>query len=149
MTTECNTAIENLSRFIEVVCAPLTNNIKTKIRDTSHLLHITNELNVEIILDNTILVSFDIVNMYPIIDNGRDIAVVRNALETSTNMSPSADYILEDLEICLKCNNSRFSSQNLFRLNGTVTGASNSCSYAERITSKKKYLPRNEVFWSI
>ena len=39
-TTGCNTAIENLSRFIEVVCAPLTNNIETRIRDTSHLLDI-------------------------------------------------------------------------------------------------------------
>ena len=27
LTTGCNKAIENLSRFIEVVCAPLTNNI--------------------------------------------------------------------------------------------------------------------------
>ena len=39
-TTGCNTAIENLSRFIEGVCAPLTNNIETRIRDTSHLLDI-------------------------------------------------------------------------------------------------------------
>ena len=38
LTTRCNTAFENLSRFIEVVCAPLTNNIETRIRDTSHLL---------------------------------------------------------------------------------------------------------------
>ena len=38
LTTGCNTAIENLSHFIEVVCAPLTNNIETRIRDTSHLL---------------------------------------------------------------------------------------------------------------
>ena len=33
LTTRCNTAIENLSRFIEVVCAPFTNNIETMIRD--------------------------------------------------------------------------------------------------------------------
>ena len=35
------------------------------------------------------------------------------------------------LEICLKCNNSRFDSQNLLQLNGTATGAPNSCSYAD------------------
>ena len=63
LTTGCNTAIENLSRFIEVVCAPLTNNIETRIRDTSHLLDIIDELNSERILLNTVLVSFDIVNM--------------------------------------------------------------------------------------
>ena len=44
LATGCNTAIENLSRFIEVVCAPLTNNIETRIRDTSHLLDIIDKL---------------------------------------------------------------------------------------------------------
>ena len=34
------------------------------------------------------------------------------------------------LEICLKCNNSKFGSQNL-QLNGTATGAPNSCSYVD------------------
>ena len=41
------------------------------------------------------------------------------------------DCIIEGLEICLKCNNSRFGSQNLLQLNGTATGAPNSCSYAD------------------
>ena len=45
--------------------------------------------------------------------------------------SPSTDSIIEGLEIRLKCNNSRFGSQNLLQLNGTVTGAPNSCSYAD------------------
>ena len=131
LTTGCNTAIENLLRFIEVVCAPLTNNIETRIRDTSHLLDIIDELNLEKIPDNIILVSFDIVNMYPSIDNDRDIAAIRNALETMAYKSPSTDCIIEFLEICLKCNNSRFVSKNLFQLNGTATGAPNSCSYAD------------------
>ena len=79
LTTGCNTAIENLSRFIEVVCAPLTNNIETRIRDTSHLLDIIDDINSEMIPDIKILVSFDIVNMYPSISNDRGIAAVRNA----------------------------------------------------------------------
>ena len=79
LTTGCNTAIENLSRFIEVVCAPLTNNIETRIRDTSHLLDIIDDINSEMIPDNKILVSFDIVNMYLSISNDRGIAAVRNA----------------------------------------------------------------------
>ena len=81
--------------------------------------------------NDTIFVSFDIVNMYPSIDKDRGIAAVRNALEARTNKSPSTDCITEGLEICLKCNNSRFGSQNLLQLNGTATGAPNSCSYAD------------------
>ena len=78
--------------------------------------------------DNIVLLSFDIVNMYPSIDNDRDIAVVWN---TSANKSPSADCIIEGLEIFLKYNNSRFASQNLLQLNGATTGASNSCSFSD------------------
>ena len=63
----------------------------------SHLLDIIDELNSEMILDNTILVSFDIVNMYPSIDNDRGIAAVKNALETRANTSPLTDCITEGL----------------------------------------------------
>ena len=93
LTTGCNTAIENLSRFIEVVWAPLTNNIETRIRDTNHLIDIIDELNLERIPDNAILVLFDFVNMYPSIDSGRGISDVRNALETRAYKSPSTDLL--------------------------------------------------------
>ena len=45
LITGCNTAIENLSRFIEVFCASLTNNIETRIMDTNHLLDIIDKLS--------------------------------------------------------------------------------------------------------
>ena len=35
--------------------------------------------------DNTVLVSFDIVEMYPSIDNDRAVAADRSALEARTN----------------------------------------------------------------
>ena len=118
-------------RFIEVVCAPLTNTIATSIRDTCHLLDIIDELSSQTIPDNTVLVSFDIVNIYRSIGNDKGIAVVKKFLETRPNKIPSTDCIIEGLESCLKCNNSRFGSQNLLHLNGTATDALNSCSYAD------------------
>ena len=96
-----------------MVCAPLTNNIATKIRDTSHLLDIIYESNSEMIPDNTVLVSFDIVTMYPIIDNVRGMAAVWDALETSANKFAE-----------------RYGSQNLLQSNKTATGAPNSFWYA-------------------
>ena len=77
------------------------------------------------------MVSLDIITMYPSIDNDRGIAAVRDALETRAYRSPSTDCIIEGLDICLKCNNSRFGSQNLLQLNGTAAGAPNSCWYAD------------------
>ena len=39
LTTGCNTAIENLSRFIESISTPLTSNQPNIIEDTSHLFN--------------------------------------------------------------------------------------------------------------
>ena len=85
LTIGCNTTIDNLSRFIEVVFASLINNIETRIRDTSHLLDVIGELNSGMIPYITILIAFDIVHMHASIDNDRSIAAVRNALKTKEN----------------------------------------------------------------
>ena len=81
LTTGCNTAIEHLSMYIENICAPLANSIETRIRDTFHLLDIIDTLNSDNIPDTTMLVSFDIVNTFPSIDNLRGMKAVANALE--------------------------------------------------------------------
>ena len=47
LRTGCNTAIENLSRFIEKSCFPLTNNIDARIKDTEHLLQIIDKIKRE------------------------------------------------------------------------------------------------------
>ena len=114
-----------------MVCTPLTNNIKTRTRDTSRLLDIIDLLNSKTIPGNTIIVSFDIVNMYPSIGSDRGIAAVRNALDFRTYKTRSTDHIILDLEICLKCNNSKFGWKNLLLLNGTATVAANSSLYAD------------------
>ena len=69
--------------------------------------------------------------MYLSINNDRGIAAVKNALETRANKTPLTDCIIEGLEICLKCNNSRFDSQNLLQFNGTATVTRNSWSHAD------------------
>ena len=80
----CNTAIENLSRFVENICTPLTENMCQRIRDTSHLLDIIDTINEKGIPDEVILVSFGNVNMFLSIDNVKGIDAVRLAL-TETN----------------------------------------------------------------
>jgi len=89
VTSGCNTAIENLSRFIEVICAPLTENLPSRIMNTSHLLNIIDEINIKGIPDNTILVSFDVVNMFPSIDNTNGIKAVTTALESRIIKKPN------------------------------------------------------------
>ena len=92
-------------------------------------------MNKTILPPYTKLVAFDIHNMYPSIDNKRGVEVIRNLLNNRTTLKPSTDCLIETLEICLTCNNSKFAKQNLLQSNGTATGAPNSCSYADLAVS--------------
>ena len=103
LTAGCDTAVENLAIFVEKHCTPMTQDIKTRIKDTQHLLCIIDDLNKTILPPNTKLVAFDIHNMYQSIDNKRGVEVIRN------------------LEICFTCNNSKFAKQNLLQSNGIAT----------------------------
>ena len=62
-----------------------------RIKDTTHLLNIIDDLNKDYISDNYILVSFDIVNMFPNIDNVRSIAAVTSFLNMRETKLPSTD----------------------------------------------------------
>ena len=109
----------------------LTENMRYKIRDTSHLLDIIDTINEKGIPDEIILVSFDIVNMFPSIHNVKGMDAVRLALNTRDSNKPSTECVLEGLEICLYNNNSIFDKNHLLQTNGTATGALNSCSYSD------------------
>ena len=105
MTTGCNTVTENLETLVEKHYGKLTETIPTKINDSYHLIDIFETLNAKDIPDNVIFVSFKTVHMFPSINN-RGVAVVKSALDSRTNLSPSKEHIIEALEICLTNNNS-------------------------------------------
>ena len=131
LTTGCNTAIENLSNFLEAVSAPLAEKMKSRIKDTGHLLEIINSINSDGLPENTILVSFDVVNMFPNIDNERGINTLKTAFDGRATQTPPTDCLIEALRICLYNNNSIFNNKHLLQENGTATGAPNSCSYSD------------------
>ena len=77
------------------MCAPLTENMYYRIRDTSHLLDIIDTINQKGTPDEIILVSFDIVNIFPSIDNAKGMDAVRLALTTRDSNKPSTEFVLE------------------------------------------------------
>ena len=127
LTSGCNTAIENLSHFIEIICSPLTEVMQCRIKDTSHLPDIIDTLNEKPISNHTNLVSLDIVNMFPIIDSQTGIQAVQDILNTCVIKKPSTDWLIEGLKLCLYDNNSVFANENLLQTYGTASGAPNSC----------------------
>ena len=55
--------------------------MRSRIKNTDHLLDIIDSLNDKGFPENTILVSFGVVNMFPRIDNENEIKAVYNILE--------------------------------------------------------------------
>lgn len=80
--------------------------------------------------DDAIIVSFDIANMFPSIESNRDVAAVKTAFDSRTNLSPSTEWIVEELKICLTNSNSTLGGQNLIQTNRTGMGAAISCYYS-------------------
>ena len=50
-----------------------------------------------------IVVRFDVVNMFPSIDNNMGIISVRNYLDEREYQDLPRDYVIETLELCLSC----------------------------------------------
>ena len=61
------------------------------------------------------LVSFDIVKMFPSMDNESGLQAVKNALEAREEQFPPTLSIIEALELCVKCNNSIFNKNHFLQ----------------------------------
>ena len=100
ITRECSTAIAKLSVFAETVLFDLTNDLPCCIRDTGHVLNIVDELNRSNFPSESILVGFDIVNMFPSIDNNFGLKTVFEILKSRANKFPPTQSVIEALELC-------------------------------------------------
>ena len=66
----CGTAVEFLSIFVENYLYKEVNKIDSRIKDIPDMLNIIGNINSKnIIIKDSVLVSFDVVNMFPSIDN--------------------------------------------------------------------------------
>ena len=90
----------------------IASELPSKIKDKNHMLDITDNLNsLDLPLDS-ILVSFDIIYMFPNIDNNLGLSSVKKYLDLCSKNIPPTNCVLEALELCLTCNNSIFNNAN-------------------------------------
>ncbi|XP_015775349.1 PREDICTED: uncharacterized protein LOC107353542 [Acropora digitifera] len=129
ITSCCGTAIERLSAFTEFYLKPLYQNLPSFIKDSTDLINKIQALNAKGPFPvGSLLVSWDVVSMFPNIDNDLGITTVRKALDSRSSKFPSTDCIAEAVEICLRVNNCQFSEQNFVQKHGTAMGPKNACS---------------------
>ena len=84
-----------------------------------------------ILTEDSVLVSFDIINMFPSIDNVSGLEAVSKILENRETNFPPAECILDALKLCLECNNSVFNEKFYLQEDGTAMGPHMSCSYSD------------------
>ena len=117
---------ENLSAFTEFYLQPLAQKLPSFIKDTTDLLNKIEHLNTSgPFPTGTLLVSWDMVSMFPNIDNKLGLFAFRKALNARENIFPSTSCILEAIKICLKSNHSVFKENFFLQIHGTVMGPKN------------------------
>ena len=75
------------------------------------MLESIDDVSKYVLFENFILVSFDVVNMFPNIDNKSGLLSVKEALTDSNFDVDSAQCIVDTLEMYLTCKNSKFNHQ--------------------------------------
>ena len=136
ITSGCNTAVEKLSILVEKTLYPIADKLPSKIKDTNNMLDIIDNIIKSVLNDKCVLVSFDVVNMFPNIDNKSGLSSVKNILSDNDFDPVSVQCIIDGFEIFLTCNNSKFNNQHFLQTDGTVQSPHMSCSYADIAMAK-------------
>ena len=131
ITSGCNAPVEHLSVFVEKVLYGIASELSSRIKDTNYMLDIIDDFNNLNLHPDSVLVSFDIINMFPSIDNKIGINSVKKCLDERARKHPPTQCFIEALELCLSCNNSVFNNTNYIQTDGTAQGPHMSCSYSD------------------
>ena len=91
--------------------------INSKIKDTNNMLEVIYNINKYVLSENYVLVSFDVVNMFPNIINKFGLLSVQETLTDSNLDVDSTQCIADALEICLTCNNPNIKHQHFLQTN--------------------------------
>ena len=89
---------------MEKVLYDIASNFPSRIKDTGPMLDIIDEINNSSLPTNSILVGFDIVNIFPSIDNKSGLKSVHDILELLDSKFALTSCVIEVLELCLSCN---------------------------------------------
>ena len=92
-----------------------------------NIIHMINDNNI--LIEDSVLVSFDIVNMFPSIDNVSGLEAVFQIPENRETDFPPAECILEALKLCLERKNSVFNEKFYLQEDDNTMGQQMSCSY--------------------
>ena len=131
ITSGCNATVKKLTIFVEKVLYGIARELPSRIKDTNHILDIIDDFNDSNLYRESVLVSFDIINMLHSIDNKMGINSVKKFLDERACKEPPTQCVIEVPELCLSSNNSVFNNANYIQTNGATQGPHMSYSYSD------------------
>jgi hypothetical protein len=132
ITAGINSSTSKLSEFLDILLKPFCPKIPSHVRDYVDFLHKLPGTNYEDI-DDIIIVTCDIVNMYPNITIDLGLKAIKywlNKFPELLNFRFTPEFILEGLELVLKNSNFQFNGDYFALIKGTATGTTVAPTYA-------------------
>ena len=127
-----NSPTTKLSELLMILLKPFISKVKSHVKDTTDFLIKLNRFS-ESNLDNIILVTVDVVNMYPSIKKDLGLKAIRYFCESYPDLLPnrfSIAFIIESLTIVLDDNLFQFDDKFFTQISGTATGTTVAPIYA-------------------
>ena len=129
----CNTAVEHLSHWVKDQLKPLANTCKHRLQDTNDVIFWLNCLNQKYapFPPGMLLVSFDVVSMYPNITLDHGIRAVRRKLLDRDSESPSVECIIDAIKVIRTCSNIQFKGRHYIPIKGCNQRPKDACDYVD------------------
>lgn len=86
--------------------------------------------NIDSLPQNAILVTIDVVGLYPHIPHNKGLDAIRRALDKQDNQETPTDLIVDLAELVLRNNNFEFDGKHFLQILGTAIGTKMAPAYA-------------------
>ena len=146
----CGACTERISESVDAHIKHLVPEILSYIKDTKHFLQVLNGLGR--LPEAAILVTADVMGLYPHIPHDEGLRALSEALIKSPNTSVPADDLVDLAELVLKNNNLTFNGKHYLQILGTAIGTRMAPSYANIFMGKVESdlfegSPTEPYFW--
>ena len=124
----CGTPTEKISEFVDYHLKPLVTTIPSFVKDTNDFLHKLTD--IDSLPQNAILVTIDVVGLYPHIPHNEGLDAIRRALDKRDNQETPTNLIVDLAELVLRNNNFEFDGKHFLQILGTAIGTKMAPAYA-------------------
>ena len=135
MYVYCGMPTEKVSEFLDYEIKPVMQKGKSYIRDSGHFLEKIK--NISTLPENAILVTADVVGLYPSIPHQAGLSALKEALENRSVKKIPTENLIKMAEFVLKNNLFEFNSKVFQQISGTAIGTKfappYACIYMDRV----------------